>query len=402
MANKSSENKRAVAGSFTVKEKIIKRNGKEYLYYSARVTVGYDPGTGKQIQRTFTGKSKKEVSDAARKAAVEISEGVYKHPSKMSLSAWMDIWAEEYLGAVKPRTVDSYKATIRTHIKPALGAVKLSALSPHDIQRFYNSLQKGEKALSPKTVKNTHGVLHKALQQAVKVGYLKSNPADACELPRVERKEMNYFHDEDIAQFIEVIKGHQYEFIYLTTLFTGMREGEVLGLTWDCVDFEAGTITIKQQLQRIRGEGVYKLVSPKNSKSRIIMPAHTVMVILKKQRVRQMEWQLKSYGAWENPLNLVFTNELGHNLSAQTVYLHFKKLAGSIGKPEVRFHDLRHTYAVSAIEAGIDMKTISANLGHYSLAFTFDQYGHVSPKMHKQSSSQMEQFINDIKALKEA
>ncbi len=393
---------RGAQGGGTIRKKTVKRNGQDYIYWEARVTVGRDPGTGKQIQRSFSGKTQKDVREKMQAAAVAVNDNSYSDPTKLTLGAWLDIWETEYLGDVKPRTKDSYKATIRNHIKPALGAVKLSALSPHEIQRFYNGLQKGEKSLSPKSVKNTHGVLHKALQQAVKVGYLKNNPADACELPRVEKAEIKPLDSEDIKKFLNAAKGHQYEAVYVVTLFTGMREGEVLGLTWDCVDFAAGTITVKQQLQRVRGEGVYKLVSTKNSKSRLITPAPSVMAILRQQRVKQMEWQRKSYGAWSNPLYLVFTNELGHNLSAQTVYLHFKRLAESIGLPSARFHDLRHSYAVAALQAGDDVKTVQETLGHHTAAFTLDVYGHVTEQMRRDSAARMEQFITDLQTAKQA
>ena len=395
--------KRAAQGSGTIRKKTVTRNGQDYTYWEARVTVGRDPGTGKQIQRSFSGKTQKEVREKMQAAAVAVNDNSYSEPTRLTLGAWLDIWETEYLGDVKPRTKDSYKATIRTHIKPALGAVKLSALSPHDIQRFYNSLQKGEKALSPKTVKNTHGVLHKALQQAVKIGYLKNNAADACELPRVERAEIKPLDSVDIAKFLAAAQGHQFEAVYVVTLFTGLREGEVLGLTWDCIDFEAGTITVKQQLQKERGgEGKYSLVSTKNGKSRLITPAPSVMAILRKQRITQMEWQLKCYGAWSNPLNLVFTNEVGRNLSAQTVYLHFKKLAQSIGLPSARFHDLRHSYAVAALQAGDDVKTVQETLGHHTAAFTLDIYGHVTDQMRQASAARMEQFIKEIKKAKQA
>ena len=126
------------------------------------------------------------------------------------------------------------------------------------IQGFYNGLsieREGGKALSPKSVKNIHGILHKALQQAVAVGYIRFNPADACTLPRAEKKEISPLDEEQIATFLKTIEGHRHELLYKVALFTGMREGEVLGLMWDCVDFEKGTITIKRQLRREQKKG---------------------------------------------------------------------------------------------------------------------------------------------------
>lgn len=388
---------RGAQGAGTIRKKTITKNDKQYTYWEARITIGRDPGTGKQIQKSFTGKTQKEVREKMQAAVVEVNEKTYAEPSKMTFGQWLDIWTDEYLGGVKPRTVDSYKATVRVHLKPALGAIKLSALATHDIQRLYNSLQKGDNPLSPKSIKNINGVVHKALQQAVELGYIKFNPADACKLPRVEKAEIKPLDDCAIARFLEVIHGHQFEYLYLTTLFTGMREGEVLGLTWDCIDFKKGTILINKQLQKVRASGgEYVFISPKNNKHRRITPAPSVMSILRAQLQRQFELKCNSHGEWDNPMNLVFTNELGHNLSAQTVYLHFKKLIAAAGYPDTRFHDLRHSYAVAALQAGDDIKTVQENLGHHAAAFTLDVYGHVTEKMKNESAARMEAFIKDV------
>lgn len=391
---------RAAQGSGTIRKKTVMRNGQPYTYWEARVTTGRDPGTGKQVQKSFSGKTQKEVREKMQAAAVEINDSSYVEPSKMTVGQWMDIWLEEYLGGVKPRTVDSYKTTVRVHVKPSLGAIKLSALATHDIQKMYNGLVKGNKPLSAKSIKNLHGVVHKALQQATELGYIKFNPADACKLPRVERAEIKPLDDDAIKKFLTVAAGHKYEYVYIVTLFTGMREGEVLGLTWDCVDFKSGTILINKQLQKERGGGgKYGFVAPKNNKSRRITPAPTVMAILKAQQQRQFEQRCQAQTMWDNPMNLVFTNEQGRNLSAQTVYLHFKKLIAEAGYPDTRFHDLRHSYAVAALQAGDDIKTVQENLGHHAAAFTLDVYGHVTEKMKDASAARMEAFIKGVSTL---
>ena len=139
--------------------------------------------------------------------------------------------------------------------------------------------------LSPKTIKNIHGVLHKALQQAIAAGLIRFNPADACTLPRVERPELHPLDERETRAFLEAIRGHEFETLYTVTLFTGMREGEVLGLTWPCVDFAAGTILIKQQLQREKKPGgQYRLVPLKNDKPRTITPAPSIMELLRQHR----------------------------------------------------------------------------------------------------------------------
>lgn len=391
------KNTRGAQGGGTIRKKTVTRDGKEYTYWEARVTIGRDPGTGKQIQKSFSGKTQKEVREKMQAAAVEVNNSTYIEPSKLTVGQWLDIWLDEYLGGVKPRTVDSYTTTVNVRIKPALGAIRLSSLAAHDIQKLYNAAQKGDSPLSAKSIKNLHGVLHKALQQAVELGYIKFNPADACKLPRVEKAEIKPLDDEAITAFLRVAAGHKYEYVYLVTLFTGMREGEVLGLTWDCIDFKQGTILINKQLQKTRASGgVYGFVSPKNNKSRRITPAPSVMAILRAQQRRQFEQRCNANGMWDNPLNLVFTSDTGHNLSAQTVYLHFKKLIAEAGYPDTRFHDLRHSYAVAALQAGDDIKTVQENLGHHAAAFTLDVYGHVTEKMKSESAARMEAFIKDV------
>jgi len=241
-------------------------------------------------------------------------------------------------------------------------------------------------------------VLHKALQQAVAIGYLRVNLSDACTLPRVERKELKPLDDEAIRRFMEVIQGHPFELLYLVTLFTGMREGEVLGLTWDCVDFDSGMLLINKQLQRAKdtnGNRAYSLVSPKNSKWRKIAPADFVMDLLHRQRSCQAEWRLRAGPAWEDS-GLVFTNELGNHLSPYTVYHNFKRLAAAIGCPEARVHDLRHSYAVAAIRSGDDIKTVQGNLGHATASFTLDVYGHVTDQMKRESAERMQKFIKSV------
>lgn len=119
---------------------------------------------------------------------------------------------------------------MRNHIRPELGNVRLCDLHTHMVQGFYVGLQKS--SLSPKTISIIHGTLHKALQQAVDIGYLRDNPAEHCVRPRVRRKPIKPLDDDAIRQFMAAAKGHRFERLYLLTLFTGLRQGEVLGLTW--------------------------------------------------------------------------------------------------------------------------------------------------------------------------
>lgn len=387
--------RKAAAGTGNIRKKIITRNGKEYTYWEARYTAGYDPGTGKQIQRSVSGKTQKEVAKKLKEATAAIDAGTYIAPNKMTVGEWLDVWTAEYLSAVKPSTLYSYKAAVRNHLKPKLGAIKLDALSPHAIQTFYNDLCE---TLSPKTVKNLHGILHKALQKAVLNGYIRFNPANDCELPQRVKKDLQPLDEAQIKDFLKSIKGNVYEDLFIVTLFTGMREGEVCGLMWDCVDLKAGTLLVNKQLQYIRSsKGQYRMVPTKNSKGRSITLPPFVVTTLRQARKKQLENRLRYGECWENS-GFVFTDELGQHLKPQNVYREFKRVVSAMGTPDTRFHDLRHSYAVAAIRSGDDIKTVQENLGHATAAFTLDTYGHVTKQMKQDSADRMERFIRSVNA----
>lgn len=419
--------KKAAQGAGTIRKKTVIRAGKEYTYWEARVTVGRDPGTGKQIQKSFTGQTQKEVREKMQAAAVAINNGDYFEPSKLTISEWMDIWTAEYMGDKKWSTVKHYKAQVETHIRPALGAVKLSQLAPHMIQKFYNELLKSGRTvpkrdkdgkivkkdgktvteqvpLTAKSVRNIHGVLTKALSVAVGVGYLHSNPAERVTLPRVEKKEIQPLTDDLVKAFLDAADGDEYEIILKVILFTGLREAEAMGLTWDCVDFKVGTIHVCKQLQkRPLAEGGFVFTSLKNNKARILHPAPFVMELLKRRQQEQDMQRLQAgpiWEGWSTPAErknaLVFTTATGSHLSPQTVYLHYKRIAAEIGVPDSRLHDLRHTFAVLSLQNGDNVKTVQGNLGHATAAFTLDVYGHVSERMKEESASRMQNYIDAL------
>jgi len=226
-------------------------------------------------------------------------------------------------------------------------------------------------------------------------GYIRSNPADACVLPRSERKDICPFDDTEIQKFLQAIHGTRLEPLLTITLFTGMREGEVLGLKWDCVNFNRGTITVNKQLQYDRKSETYQLSSPKNGKGRVIVPAPFVMDLLRRQKQLQADDRAFVREAW-NDTGFVFTNELGDHLHPWTIYRAFKRAATEIGRPDARFHDLRHSYAVAAIRSGDDIKTIQGNLGHATASFTLDVYGHVTDQMKQASAQRMQRYIENI------
>ena len=401
--SRKNENKKGANGAGSIRKITTTRNGKEYTYWQRRYTEGYDACTGKQIQRSITGKTQKEVAQNLRQITAEIDAKTYVAPCKLSVAEWMAVWAQDYLVGIKASTAYLYKRTIELYIEPHLGHTRLDTLNAHTVQHFYNELAKPSKPdaapLSAKSIKNIHGVLHKALQQAVLLNYIRYNPTTACVLPKIVKKEIHPLTDQQTAQLLNLLKGSKYEIPLTVDLFTGLREGELLGLMWDCVDFEKGTILVNKQLRRSqRKGGTYYFSPPKNNKSRTITPAPYVMKLLQAQKVQQAEQRLKAGPAWEDS-GLVFTNEFGRYISYRAIFDSFKCIVKRIGLSDARIHDLRHTYAVNSIRAGDDIKTVQSNLGHATAAFTLDVYGHFTDDMQQASSQRMEQFISGVLGL---
>lgn len=395
--------------------------------WEGRYTDGFDPGTGKQRQKSIYGKTQKEVQQKLKQITMEIDSGKYVEPSKIALSTWLDTWMSEYTGDKKYLTVKNYRHSIETHIKPKLGAVKLKDLTPPMIQSFYNELARSGKRvverekdgkikkkdgktvfkncpLSPKTIKNIHGVLSKALSVAVDIGYLPSNPAERTTLPRCERKEIKPLADEQIPAFMNETDKDDYRLVFKLILFTGLRESEALGLTWDCVDFKNSEIIINKQIVRrsIKDGGAY-LASTKSGKARTITVAKFVLDILHEQKITQTTQRLIMGEAWQTMYDtdgreqaLVFTMPDGSPITQSSLRHHFDKIRKEIGRPDCRIHDLRHTFAVVSLQNGDDIKTLQSNLGHATAAFTLDVYGHVSERMRSESAERMQKYIEKV------
>lgn len=373
--------------------------------WEGRITISYDSKTGKQQYKCVYGKTKKEVRKKLddlmerREEGTAVSSPLPQEADSddMTLNDWLDTWIADYLPDIKPGTLVSYKSLSNNHIRKELGQYKLKSLKAPVIQKFYNKLR--DQGLSPKYIKNIHGCLHRALDMAVKVEYLSKNYTSICSVPKGIPEEVNPLTEEEQKALFESMKGEEYEYLFLTDIFTGMRCGELIGLTWDCVDFDRGIITIKRQIVQIRERhAVYEWGTLKNGKARIIAPAPFVMDVLKKQRAKQELMKLDAGKLWNEGdfPNLVFTHKDGSHLSQPTVWKQFQKLLKKAGLEHHRVHDLRHTFAVNSLRAGDDIKTLQENMGHFSAAFTLDRYGHVTEEMRKASSQRMQAFIENI------
>ena len=347
--------------------------------------------------------TKAEAVTALHELVTTVDKGEYIEPQKMTLSEWLDIWLKEYCRAIKESTRLQYKGYIRNHINPALGDSIMCTIQPHHIQHFVNRLEyqgkKRTKKLSYKTIKNIHGCLSSALETAVKIRYIKENPAAGCIIPRDDEDSRAQFikplDTTQIKQFTAAIKGTKYERIYLTALYTGMRLSEIIGLQWDRVNLETGEIIISKQLAMKRQEGSERrMVSTKSRKIRTIIVPQTEIEVLRKQCSEQSQQELRAGKQWDNRLNLVFTGDYGDSVPHASVEHDFKRIVRGIKLPDRRFHDLRHTFATEAIRAGVDVETVSKSLGHFSVGFTLDVYGHVTHEMKMEAARRIQLAID--------
>ena len=340
------------------------------------VTLGVDRETGKLIRKYIYGKNQKDVKNKINALKNEIAAGEYVKPSDMTVESWLNIWLDTYCVHLKPLTLSSYKTIIEKHILSELNDVPLQSLNTHDIQGFINELQ-----VSPKTIKNIYGVLNKALNKAAELMYIKKNPCKSVTLPKVVKPKIRALSDEEIKDLFKELKNTRYYDFYKLALYTGLRRGELLGLTWDCYKREDGYLYVYRQLQIINGE--YAFITPKGGKSRTVaLPSVAIELIDGLKANDESEF--------------IFHNEIGEHYSISNIGTVFRECVKKSGIENVTLHDLRHTYAVNALRAGDNIKSVQNNLGHATPAFTLDRYATVTYDMLKETQNKLQGFFGTL------
>ncbi len=262
---------------------------------------------------------------------------------------------------------------MRQHLIPAFGRYQLDRLAPSDVAAY---LQEKARRLSPKTCQHHHAVLRRALRKAEEYGYVNRNVARVVTPPSVIRHTGRWMDVKQAREFLASVVGHPLEPLFVVAASTGLRRGEVLGLTWDALDLDRGTLRVQRALYRYGGE--YHLDTPKSRSSHrtVALPPRVVRV-LRARRARQAEARLRIGEAWFDRWDLVFTDDRGHPLAGETVTHAFQAALTVAGLPKFRFHDLRHSAATFLIAAGIPLKHVSDLLGHSTITITADIYGHL-------------------------
>jgi len=356
-------------GFGNIRKKVI--NGK--IYYEGRYT---DPILRKQ--KSVSAPTQKECREKLMKVLAQIENGAYVTPNKIKVGDWAKEWIEKK-SDIKEGTRIDYEAHINNHIIPDIGNIALKDLRPIHCQEFVRILQKKKSPrntpLSAKTIKNIIGVLHSMLDAARRMELIASNPADNVELPKIISKPIKVVMGSAQDAFLSAIKESPYERIYLVGLHTGARISELLGITWNNVNLSTGEIRIEAQLQRPRTNGMNRVLVPTKTNNRrsVIVPAFVVDVIKEEKRA-QLENKMRAGNMWANDLDLIFTREDGSPMPHTTIENDFKRIARKIGRPELSFHSLRHTYATEEIASGTDPKTVADSLGHSTVAMTMNVY----------------------------
>ena len=311
----------------------------------------------------------------------ETSPNVFKN---VTLGEWLNFCLDFYMkNSLKQSTYISYLGYIRNHLQPALGEIMLIDLTPRLLQRFYN--YKTEQGLSPKTIVNINLFLHHALQYAVNEGYINGNPAEAINLSRGYKPQIEVLTRDEQMQLMQCSYQHRYGVFIRLVLFTGLRMGELLGLRWEDIDMQIGLLHVRRTLNRLNkihpdehSNSTEIVLQPPKSQNSIrtipLLPAN----IEDLQGWRQIQQQdAITAGEAYATSGFVVTNPMGGYIEPDTFRSYYKKLLAAAGLRPFTFHALRHTFATRALEQGMDAKTLSVLLGHYSVAFTLDTYAHV-------------------------
>ncbi|MPZ99500.1 MAG: tyrosine-type recombinase/integrase [Dehalococcoidia bacterium] len=353
--------------------------------WEATLHLGWGPD-GKRLRRKVVAKTKAEAASRIAQVRREVDAGLNPQAGKLTVGAWLDTWLrDEAAPTVRPRTLVQYQTIVRLHLRPALGHIKLRALTPSQIRKYEADKVAG--GLSPRSVQNHHIVLRRALEVATRYQYVDRNVARLVSAPRAERHESRPLTRDEATRLLTAAAGHPLEALFVLAASTGMRRAEVLGLTWQHVDLDAGTVRVEKTL--VRYDGAYHLDPPKTAQSRrtVVIPGGVVDA-LRAHRQRQTDAAVAAE-VWGNAWGLVFTDAIGRPVSERRVHSEFWALLDRAQVRRVRFHDLRHGAATFLLAQGVPMKVVQSILGHAQIAITADLYSHVAPELHRDAADRI-------------
>ncbi|MFO7942997.1 MAG: site-specific integrase [Anaerolineales bacterium] len=356
--------------------------------YRAQISLN-----GKRL--SFTGETHKACLKWIRKMSTQIDEGMTYEGAKTTLEKFFREWLVMKSTTVRLSTERQYKQIGRDYILPELGSIELLKLKPDQIQTLYNKHIKS--GASPRTVELVHAVLRGCLNHAVKLGLISRNPTKAVVPPKPKPKEKLVLDENQIQALLIAAKEAQpaYLPLYQLAITTGMRLGELLGITWDDLDWDKHTLTVNRQLKRIRREGL-RLTPPKTKAGRRTLKiGRTTRSLLKEHQKAQFESTVPRDPDWTDKA-LVFAEEDGSPIGPRKMQKAFKRALAAAGLPDIRFHDLRHTAATHMLANGVDVLTVSRRLGHTKASTTLDIYGHAVPGLQEKAATIMNEITTPV------
>ena len=356
--------------------------------WAAVVDLGYE--SGKRRRKYFYGKTRGEVQKKLVKANRDLQLGLPAPSDRLTVAGFLDSWLENSVrNILKPRTVESYEMVVRLHLRPALGRVALTKLTPERVQKYLN--QKLETGLSPRTVTYHRAVLRSALGKAEKWGQIARNVAKLADPPRVPKTEVKPLSQEEVQQLLQTARGDWLEALYVCAVALGMRQGELLGLRWEDVDLEGRTLTVAKALQRL--DGRFQLVERKSThpRRRISLP-QLVVRALGRHRARQSQGRLLAGPEWDD-WGLVFVTRRGTPIDASNLVRRWHKPLERAGLRRCPFHDLRHTAASLLLSQHVDPRVVMEILGHSQISLTMNTYAHVMPALQREAADSMDRVL---------
>jgi integrase len=310
---------------------------------------------------------------------------------KITVGEFISRWLESSEPRLRPATFRRYHDMLNRHAKPQIGHIKLAKLTPLDLQRHYTD--RLDAGLSTTTVHHLHVMLHGALKQAVRWGMVARNVTEMVDAPRRTFPDITTWNAEQVGQFFEVSDQGDLGALWRLALLTGMRRGELLGLKWEDIDLDRGSLAVRRTLSRGKG-GTWEIGQPKTATGRrsIALPQSCVTA-LRKHRVAQNTERLRLGELWEDN-DFVFTNRTGGPLHVNSMMLQFRKLTEAAGLPKIRFHDLRHTSATLLLAKGVHPKIVQERLGHADISMTLNRYSHVTPDMQRLAADTLDEAFS--------